>query len=261
MTTTGTILHDVEGPVATVTVSNPARRNAMSLAMWEALAGTLEALARDDAVRVVVLTGAGDAAFVSGADISRFAEERSGEDAVAHYNAVVERTTTLLHDLPKPTIAMIRGACFGGGVGLAASCDLRVCSEDARFAIPAARLGLGYGFTGAKRLVDLVGAAVTKDMLFTARTIDAVEAAAIGLVSRVVPAADLVASVADLARTMAANAPLTIEAAKIAVHEAVSSSPDRARVETAVARCYASADYAEGRKAFAEKRPPVFTGR
>src|SRR5687768_7308144 len=200
--------------VGHVVFNNSERRNAVSLEMWQAVEGALDAFAADDEVRVVVLSGAGDKAFVSGADVSKFEDERSGAAAVAHYNATTARIYGKLEALPKPTIAQITGSCVGGGVALAVCCDLRVCGAGARFSIPAAKLGLGYGFAGLKRLVDVIGPSFAKEMLFTARLFSAAEAQAMGLVNRVVADAELVAYVAEYARAITANAPLTIGAVK-----------------------------------------------
>jgi enoyl-CoA hydratase len=210
-----------------------------------------------------VLAGAGGKAFVSGADISKFDSERSGEEAVARYNAAVERGYSTVHDFPKPTIAMIQGYCIGGGLGLATCCDLRICSDNSKFAVPAAKLGLGYGFPGLKRLVDIVGPAFTKEIFFTARQFDAAEAREMGLVNRVVPESELESYVKAYAGTISANAPLTVNSVKFILGEMVKdeSRRDMKRCEEAVAACFASSDYAEGRAAFMEKRKPVFTGK
>jgi enoyl-CoA hydratase/carnithine racemase len=262
MTETDKMLSRREGAVGYVIFNNPERRNAVSLDMWEAATRMLEDFARDREVRVVVVTGAGGKAFVSGADISRFGAERSTEEAIAHYNAIVEKANTTFHEFPKPTVAMIRGYCIGGGLGLAVCCDLRICSDNSRFGIPAAQLGLGYGYPGIKRLCDLVGPAFAKEIFFTARQFDAEEARVMGLVNRVVPQADLESYVKSYADTIAANAPLTIDAVKYIVGQAVKdeSQRDLARAAEMVKKCFASKDYAEGRTAFAEKRKPVFTG-
>jgi enoyl-CoA hydratase len=262
MSRTDKILSRREGHVGYVTFNNPERRNAVSLEMWEETARILDAFGKDDDIRVVVLTGAGDKAFVSGADISRFENERANEEAIAKYNQTVERANAAIYDYQKPTIAMIRGYCIGGGVGLALSCDLRICSDDARFAVPAARLGLGYSYYGLKKLVDVVGIAFAKEIFYTARQFDAEEARVMGLVNRVVPAAELAAYVARYARTIAENAPLTIAATKFAIGEAVKDEGKRdlARAAAMVKQCFESRDYTEGRRAFMEKRAPVFTG-
>ncbi|MGH6943275.1 MAG: enoyl-CoA hydratase-related protein, partial [Geminicoccaceae bacterium] len=183
----GRIVADKAGAIARLTFDNPEKRNAVSLEMWRELAARLADFARDPAVRVVVLTGAGDKAFVSGADVSRFESERASEQAVAEYNQATERAYVALQDFRKPTIARIKGVCVGGGVNLAVCCDLRLCSESARFAIPAARLGLGYGYANVGRLASAIGTSFAMEMLYTARTFDAADALRMGLVNRVLP--------------------------------------------------------------------------
>ena len=232
----------------------------MSLDMWRAAAAELESFERDPDVRVIVLTGAGDKAFVSGADISKFEDERATLDAVAEYNASVDRFSQALLGGAKPTIAMIRGFCLGGGVGIAVCCDLRVANDAARFAVPAARLGLGYGYENVRRIVELAGAPFATEMLLTARQFDAAEAARAGLVNRVVPDAEIDRTVWELAETIAGNAPLTIQAVKRILRELRSPRPDVAACDALVKRCFESADYREGRSAFMEKRKPVFRG-
>src|SRR5437016_8304487 len=181
---TDKMLSKKEGSVGYVIFNNPERHNAVSLDMWAAAGKMLDEFRNDNNIKVVVVTGAGGKAFVSGADISRFATERSSEDAVARYNLVVERSYAAFHEFPKPTIAMIRGYCIGGGMGLATCCDLRICSDNSRFAVPAAKLGVGYGYKGLKRLVDIVGPAFAKEIFYTARQFDSNEALAMGLVNR-----------------------------------------------------------------------------
>ncbi len=259
---TDKMLSRKDGRVGTVIFNNPERHNAMSLEMWEATVSFLEAFAKDPEVRVLVLTGAGGKAFISGADISKFADERSSKEGIARYNAAVERGYTAVHAFPKPTIAMIRGYCIGGGMGIASCCDIRVCSPNSRFAVPAAKLGLGYDFPGLKRLVDLVGPSFTKEIFFTARQFDAAEAKDMGLVNRVVPEAELEAYVKNYADIIASNAPLTVNSIKFIVGEVLKdeSKRDMQRCADLVAQCFASKDYIEGRQAFMEKRKPVFTG-
>ncbi len=262
MTQTDKILSRTEGRVGYLIFNNPERRNAVSLDMWEAAGRVLAGFASDPEIGVVVVTGAGDKAFVSGADISKFEDERATEEAVTRYNKAVAESYAAFHEFPKPTIAMIRGYCIGGGVGLAVSCDIRICSKGARFAVPAAKLGLGYDFPGLKRLVDVVGPSFAKEIFFTARQFDAEEAREMHLVNRVVPDGELEAYVKDCAQTIAENAPLTVNSVKFIVGEVMKdqSERDMVRVAEMVAKCFASRDYAEGRKAFMEKRKPVFTG-
>jgi enoyl-CoA hydratase/carnithine racemase len=256
------ILSRREDGVGHVVFNNPDKRNAVSLDMWQAVDQALERFAADEEVRVVVLSGAGGKAFVSGADVSKFEEERSGAEAVAHYNATTARIYAKLHTCAKPTIAQITGSCVGGGVALAVCCDLRICGQSSRFGIPAAKLGLGYGFGGLQRLVHLIGPAFAKEMFFTARLFSAAEAYEMGLVNRIVPDDQVEGYVADYAQTISGNAPLTVGAVKAVVAEVLKDPAERdlARCEQLVQACFASRDYVEGRQAFLEKRPPRFIG-
>ena len=259
----GAILATVEDRVGWITISNPARHNAISLAMWQALGEVLRQLEADPDVRVIVLRGAGEAAFASGADISRFEEERSTPEAVRHWDQVVGGSMRRVAEVEKPTLAMIRGFCLGGGLAVASQCDLRFAAAGARFGIPAAKLGVGYDWAGVKQLLDLVGPSAVKDLLFTGRRINAEEALARGLIDRLVPPGDLEALVRETAAQIAQNAPLTVAAAKLVVRELTRPAGDfnQAVCEAAVARCFASADFREGRQAFLEKRKPAFEGR
>ena len=263
MTKTDKMLARKEGKVGYVTFNNPERHNAVSLEMWEAATSILDDFKTDDNVRVVVVTGAGGKAFISGADISKFEKERSSQEAVDHYNAVVDRANNAFYNFPKPTIAMIRGYCIGGGVGLALCCDLRICTEGSKFGVPAGKLGLGYRYDGLKKLVDLVGPSFAKEIFFTARQFSAAEAYQMGLVNRVVADGELESYVKDYADTIAGNAPLTIDSVKFIVAQTTKdeSKRDLKKADDMVQACFASNDYKEGRKAFMEKRKPVFTGR
>ena len=259
---TDRIISRREDGIGRLIFNNPEKRNAVSLDMWQAVEEALEEFAADDEVRVVVLSGAGDKAFVSGADISKFEDERSGAEAVARYNATTARMYAKLNAFPKPTIAQITGGCVGGGMALAVCCDLSICGDGSRFGIPAAKLGLGYGFAGLQRLVNLIGPAFAKEMFFTARLFSAAEAYEMGLVNRVVPDDQVAGYVADYARTITGNAPLTVDAVKAIIGEVLKDSEarDLARCEELVRACFASRDYVEGRQAFLEKRPPRFIG-
>ena len=261
-TKTDKMLSRKEGGVGYLIFNNPERHNAVSLEMWEAASGILEGFAADKEVRVVVLTGAGGKAFVSGADISKFESERSSQEAIDRYAVAVDQANSAVYDFPKPTIAMIRGYCIGGGMGLALCCDLRICSDNSKFAVPAAKLGLGYGYKGIKKLVDVVGPSFAKELFYTARQFTAQEAREMGLVNRVLPADELEKFVQDYAATISGNAPLTVNSVKYIVGETVKpeSERDLNKCDEMVAQCFASNDYTEGRKAFMEKRKPAFTG-
>ena len=262
MTQTDKMLSRKEGGVGYMTFNNPERHNAVSLDMWEAAQGILADFAADKAVRVVVVSGAGGKAFVSGADISKFESERSSKEAIDRYNIAVDKANTAVYEFPKPTIAMIRGYCIGGGVGLALCCDLRICSDNSKFGVPAAKLGLGYGFKGIKKLVDVVGPSFAKEIFYTARQFSAAEAVTMGLVNRSLPGDELESYVKNYAETISGNAPLTVDAVKFIVGEVVKPGAERDLKKCAnlVAQCFASSDYTEGRKAFMEKRKPAFTG-
>ncbi len=260
---TSKMLAEKDGAVGRIIFNNPARHNAVSLDMWQAVAQIMDDFEADPAIRVIVVTGAGGKAFVSGADISEFKEKRANEEAAAAYSKVSEAARLKLHETLKPTIAMIRGYCIGGGLATAIGCDIRIAAEGSRFGIPAAKLGLGYAYDGIKKLIDLVGPAYAREIFYTARQFSAEEALGMGLINRLVPSDELETYVKGYCDMIAANAPLTIRAAKQTVREALKDSGkrDMALCQRLVDECFASADYAEGRTAFMEKRRPVFTGR
>ena len=253
----------VDGATLHLRFNNPARHNALSVDMWGAVPPLLKQAGDDDRVRLVVFSGAGEKAFVSGADISQFEDMRAAREAVARYEALAEEALMGIEKFGKPTLACIRGWCIGGGVNVAIACDLRIASADSIFAIPAARLGLGYRYSAMKNLVNLIGPGAAKDLFFTARRIDAAEAKALGLVSRICPPEALDALLAEYTTALAENAPLTIAAGKAIVREVLKGSPDQdlERCARLIRGCFESEDYAEGRTAFMQKRKPVFRGR
>ena len=262
-TLTDKLVAKKDGGIGWIIFNNPARHNAVSLEMWQSLPLVLTAYAQDPEVRVIILRGEGEKAFVAGADISQFKEKRSSPEAVQHYNATADEAGEALRGSIKPTIAMIRGYCIGGGTGIAVNCDIRIAADDARFGVPAAKLGLGYRFAGIKRLADIVGPAFTAEIFYSGRQFTAQEALQMGLINRLVPAAELEQYTLDFAHTIANNAPLTVASVKRALLEYSKDPAERDLVlcQKMVEDCYGSEDYKEGQTAFMEKRKPVFRGR
>jgi len=260
---TDKMLAEKDDYIGWITFNNPARRNAISLEMCEALGVILSDFQQDSTIRVVVLKGAGDKAFISGADISEFEKERHSAASKEAYAKKFAMGSNMLYQFDKPLIAMIQGFCIGGGLAIALSADIRFATEDSTFGIPAAKLGLGYGYSEMMVLCDLVGPSYAKDILFSARFLGAEEALRIGLVNRIVSKDELKTTVRDYVTIVANNAPLTIKTAKAAVREARKNPDDRDlnRITKMVDECFDSKDYAEGRRAFMEKRKPVFTGK
>ena len=261
-TTTEKLLAHKEGAIGWITFNNPARHNAVSMSMWESVPRVLAQFEKDPEIHVVIVRGAGDKAFISGADISEFKEKRASQEAADAYNAAGDHAHRVLQEFPKPTIAMVRGYCIGGGCAVAIDCDLRIAAEDSVYAIPAGRLGLGYRYEGIRRLIDLVGPSFASEIFFTARKFDAQEARAMGLINRLVPTAELESYTRNYAAMIADNAPLTLAAVKRSVLERHKDpqARDLKRCQDMVDACFASADYIEGRNAFMEKRRPVFRG-
>jgi enoyl-CoA hydratase/carnithine racemase len=263
MSETRKLLLEKEGPIGWIVFNQPEKRNAVSQEMWELMPEYVRDLAADDAIRVVVLRGAGDKAFVAGADISQFKERRRNMADEEEYSRISGRGQEALSALTKPLLAMIHGYCVGGGVSIAIGCDMRIAADDARFGVPAARLGLGYHYHGMEKLMKLVGPSYTKEIFFTARTdFTAHDAQRMGLVNQVVPKAELEAFTRNYAHTIARNAPLTLRSAKATVEQLQRPPAERdlAKLDRLIADCFNSRDYQEGVSAFSEKRRPVFQG-
>ena len=257
------IVAEKQGPIGWLTFNNPARRNAISIDMWEAIPKALDRFEQDPEVRVIVLKGEGDKAFVSGADVSQYEKQRSSAEGIQYYEEIAGRVSERLQGCDKVIIAMIRGYCLGAGVNIALCCDLRIAAEDARLGIPAAKLGLGYRASSLKNLVDTVGPAYAREVLITGRHFSAAEAKTMGLVHRVAPVAELESLVLEYCAMISENAPLTIRASKRIVRELLKSSAtfDAEACAALVKECFASQDYIEGRRAFMEKRKPLFQGK
>ncbi len=254
------VLLATDGHVATITFCNERRFNAMSLSMWLKLGDLLESLNQDPNIRALVLRGEGERAFVSGADISEFGEQRNDPASVANYDRAVSRAQGALAQFASPVIAAISGICYGGGLGLVLACDLRYASESAKFRMPAARLGLGYAYGGVKRMMSILGPAKASEVFYTAKVFEAQEAFSLGLLNGV--ESDVFSKAHETATLISQNAPLTIKAAKMAFNAALNGSDahEVALVDEAVKNCFKSKDYLEGRAAFAEKRNPLFKG-
>ena len=260
--TTNKMLSRIDKGVGYITFNNPEKHNAVSIEMWDALETMLDSFRSNDRVRVIVLNGAGGKSFVSGADISKFDKERSSKEAVLSYNKRTQKVYENLESFPKPTIAMINGYCIGGGLNLAVCCDIRICSEKSKFAMPAAKLSLGYPFSSIKRLFDVMGPGMAKHFMFTADKISAAEALSCGLVQKLISENDIETFVKDYALTISKNAPLTIKAMKQIGVEILKNPDERDLLicEQLASACFDSEDYKEGRKAFMEKRQANFKG-
>jgi enoyl-CoA hydratase len=259
----GKILKTISDGVGVLTFNNPEKRNAMSLEMWEGVGQVLTEFREDDAVRVVILVGAGDKAFVSGADISQFEKTRHNAAASEEYSKKSDAQRALLGSFPKPTISCIRGFCLGGGMQVAMLTDMRIAAEDSQFGIPAAKLGIAYGYDGLRNLVSLVGPSWARLIMYTGMRIDSREALRIGLVDRVIPTDELWGATMEIARTISENAPLAIKAAKTTIAQVLKDPAERdmAAIKQIGIDCMDSEDFREGRRAFMEKRKPQFKGK
>jgi enoyl-CoA hydratase len=257
------ILVQHDGPIATVVINRPAMRNAISLAMWTELSRVTQELGKTDSVRAIVYRGAGTVAFASGADISEFKEQRKDVASAARYNEQTAAAYSTIRECPKPTVAMIFGFCMGGAMAVAMACDMRFAAEGSKFGIPAARLSIIYGADSVGQLVDLVGPAYAKDILYSARTVDDREALAMGFIQRLLPAAELEPYTYDYLRKVADNAPLSVSGAKATIESYLMGLTDerRKKLRDLAVVATESDDYKEGTRAFLEKRAARFTGR
>jgi enoyl-CoA hydratase len=258
-----TLRVEKRGATGWIVFDQPAKRNAINNAMWRGIVGAMERFDADPEVRCVAFRGAGTAAFSAGADISEFETQRAKAEAVGAYDDLLDRVLHAIQGSPKPSVAMIHGYCFGGGVEVVLACDLRYCAASAQFAIPAAKLGLAYNVEGHKRLLETVGHARAREIMFLGRRYPAGEALEMGMVHRVLPDGELEGYVEEVLRTLGENAPLSIANTKTILEEYVKSqgAPDAARMRAAMERCARSEDYQEGRRAFMEKRKPAFRGK
>lgn len=253
----------IENGIGWMIFNNPARHNALSLEMWQAMGDILQHYAENDAVRVVVMRGAGGKAFVSGADISEFETKRNNASQEEEYAKIAGRATSRLNKISKPLIALIEGYCIGGGLATALAADIRMATPESTFGIPAAKLGLGYGYEGLAKLARIVGPSHARDIMFSARFFDAAEAQRMGLVNHIYSSDEIEHACVDYAALVAANAPLTVAAAKAAINAWESGSKTEAleAVRKQVDVCFNSEDYKEGQRAFKDKRSPVFMGK
>lgn len=259
----GRMIARKEGGIGWMVYDQVAKHNAVTYDMRRAIPGIMADFEADEDIRVVVIAGAGEKAFISGSDISQFGDKRSSEDARRLYDEASEQASAAMAAFTKPMIAMIHGYCLGAGVLTAMLCDIRVAADNAQFGAPPAKLGLGFGYGGVDGLVKLVGPAYAAEMLFTGNRYGAEDALRMGFLNRVVAYADLEATVREIAGTIAANAPLTLRSVKTSIRatQQDESKRDMAKVQSQIEACFASADYKEGQTAFMEKRKPVFRGR
>jgi len=262
ITQDGQITSKTDGFVTWICFDNPTRMNALNSSMWEALPGIISVAEKDENIRAIVFHGVGDRAFSAGADISEFGTARTG-DAARRYDELNHAAFNSVMNCAKPTIAMVHGFCMGGGMEIALCCDLRLSSNDAKYAIPAAKLGIGYNPRWIRPLLSALSATQAKEVLFTGRQFTADEAMQMGMVSRLCGPASLEGETREMAQMIAENAPLSVYAAKRCIDEFLHSpqAPDMAALDELIEACFDSEDYAEGRKAFGEKRKPIFQGK
>ena len=262
-TGTDKLIASIDGAIGRIIFNKPDKHNAVCMQMWKALGTTIEYFENNDSIRVIILSGSGEKSFVSGADISEFDQSRSTNEDVIKYDEVAEGATQKIYESSKPTIAMIQGYCIGGGLGIAVACDIRIASENSIFAIPAAKLGLGYRSRNLERVINLVGPSFASEILITARRFNVKEAAEMGLVNRVIKTSELRSYCENYANIIASNAPMTIFAARTAVREIKNDrgKDTQGYLDDLVNKCFSSNDYAEGRKAFQQKRKPLFKGK
>jgi enoyl-CoA hydratase len=258
-----TLLVEKRGAVGWIVFNQPAKRNAINGAMWRGIPKAMSEFDADPQVRCIAFRGAGTEAFASGADISEFEEIRAEKSSVAQYDGLLDQVLHSIQGSPKPSVAMIHGFCLGGGLEVALACDLRYGGQSAQFGIPAARLGLAYNVEGHKRLLETVGHARAREIMYLGRRYSAQEGLAMGLVNALFADAELERETQAILDTLCTNAPLAIANSKTIIEEYVKSSgpPDAGRIAAAIDRCAKSDDYHEGRRAFMEKRKPAFKGR
>lgn len=258
---TSKLITEQRGPIGYLVLNTPQRRNALSLDMWQSIPEIIKALDQIPEIRCIIIAGSGTEAFCAGADISEFESNRASEDAAKSYDSATQAAVSAIVNCSKPVVAAIRGICYGGGVALATACDLRVASTDARFCIPAARLGVAYGLNGTATLSQQIGYALASEMLLTARVYSAHEALMKGLVHQLSPPQEFDSVIEGYTGAISANAPLSMRASKLALRSSLSTSPElRGLAQAATVQCASSEDYAEGRLAFREKRKPKFRG-
>ena len=257
----GEVLVARDGSIAVAALSNPDKLNALTLSMWQRLAGIMRELHRDETLRCVVLRGAGDKAFAAGADIAEFATTRSGSRVAKKYGEAIEAAMAAVHDCRHPTVALIRGACVGGGLEIVSQCDIRICGASSRFGVPIAKLGLVVGYGEMRGLMDLVGRSTALEILLEGRVFDAAEAKEKGLVNRVVPDDEVEAEAMAAARRVADGAPLVARWHKKFARRLAGPSAIRKADRNEAYACFDTEDFREGVAAFLAKRKPEFRGK